>query len=92
MFELADDMPLLGTEPERLALVKNPDLLQMAKLGRASLPLDMMTYKAEDTIPSVYLLKEDRRQAMLTVFNWTEGARSHTFTLADLRLPEGDSY
>jgi alpha-galactosidase len=92
MFELGDDMPLLSTEPERLALVKNPDLLQMAKLGRASLPLDLMTYRAEDTIPSVYLLKEDRRQAVLTVFNWTEGARSHTFTLADLGWPEGDSY
>jgi hypothetical protein len=92
MFEIGDDIPLLSTEPERLALVKNPDLLQMAKLGRASLPLDMMTYKAEDTMPSVYFLKEDRRQAVLTVFNWTEGARSHTFTLADLGLPEGDSY
>jgi len=92
MFELGDDMPLLSTEPERLALVKNPDLLQMARLARAALPLDMMTYRAEDAIPSVYLLKEDRRQAVLTVFNWTEGARSHTFTLADLGLPEGDSY
>ena len=92
MFELGDDMPLLSAEPERLALVKNPDLLQMAKLGRASLPLDLMTYRPEDTIPSVYFLKEDRRQAVLTVFNWTEGARSHTFTLADWGLPEGDSY
>ncbi len=92
MFELGDDMPLLSAQPERLALVKNADVLQMAKLGRASLPLDMMTYKAEDTMPSVHLLKEDRRQAVLTVFNWTEEARSHTFTLADLRLPEGDVY
>ncbi|MGO8787026.1 MAG: PKD domain-containing protein [Terriglobia bacterium] len=92
MFELGDDMPLLSTEPERLALVKNPDLLQMAKLGRASLPIDLMTYNDEDKIPSVNLLKEDRRQAVLTVFNWTDGARSHTFTLADLGLPMGDSY
>jgi hypothetical protein len=92
MFELGDDMPLLSNEPDRLALVKNPDLLQMARLGRASLPLDLMTYRAEDSIPSVYLLKEDRRQAVLTVFNWTEAARSHTFTLADWGLPEGDSY
>jgi hypothetical protein len=51
-----------------------------------------MTFKAEDTMPSVYLLKEDRRQAVLTVFNWTEAASSHTFTLADLGLPEGDAY
>jgi len=92
MFELGDDMPLLSMEPERLALVKNPDLLQITKLGRAALPLDLMTYRAEDTMPSVYLLKEDHRQAVLTVFNWTEHARAHTFTLADLGLPEGDSY
>ncbi len=91
-FELGDDMPLLSAQPERLALVKNPDLLQMAKLGRASLPIDLMTYRPEDEIPSVYFLKEDRREAMLTVFNWTEGARSHTFTLADLGLSEGDAY
>ncbi len=92
MFELGDDMPLLSAEPERLALVKNPDLLQMVKLGRASLPLDLMTYRREDKIPSVYLLKEGRRQAMLTVFNWTDEARSHTFTPADLGLPESDTY
>jgi alpha-galactosidase len=92
VFELGDDMPLLSAQPERLALVKNLDLLQMVKLGRASLPLDMMTYRPEDKIPSVYFLKEDRRQAMLTVFNWTDGTRSHTFTLADLGLPEGDTY
>src|SRR5208283_5347809 len=43
-------------------------------------------------IPSVFFLKEDRRLAMLTVFNWTDGTRSHTFTLTDLGLPEGDTY
>jgi len=92
MFELGDDMPLLSAQPDRLALVKNADLLQMAKLGRASLPLDLMTYRPEDEIPSVFLLKEDRRLAILTVFNWTDGARSHNFTLADWGLPEGDTY
>jgi hypothetical protein len=91
-FELGDDMPLLSAQPERLALVKNSDLLQMAKLGQASRPLDLMTYRPEDEIPSVFLLKEDRRLAMLTVFNWTDGPRSHTFTLADLGLPEGDTF
>ncbi len=91
-FELGDDMPLLSVQLDRLALVENADLLQMAKLGRVSLPLDLMTYRAEDEIPSVFILKEDARLAMLTVFNWTDGARSHTFTLADLGLPEGDTY
>jgi chitodextrinase len=92
MFEEGDDLPTLGTEPERLALVKNPDLLQMAKLGHAALPLDLMTYREEDKLPSVFLLKEDRRQTMLAVFNWTQEPRAHAFTLADLSLPAGDSY
>ena len=92
MFEEGDDLPTLGSEPERLALVQNPDLLQMAKLGRAALPIDLLSYRAEDEVPSVFLLQEDRRQAMLAVFNWTEGPRSHAFTLADLGLPAGGSY
>jgi alpha-galactosidase len=92
MFEEGDDLPKLGAEPERLALVKNADLLQMAKLGRAALPLDMLTYREEDELPSVFLLQEDRRQSMLAVFNWTDGPRSHAFALADLKLPAGDSY
>jgi len=92
MYEIGDDMPLLSAEPERLALVKNPDLIQMAKLGRASVPLDLMTYQAEDTMPTVYLLKEDRRQTVVTVFNWSDAARSHTFSLADLKLPAEGGY
>jgi hypothetical protein len=92
MFEEGDDLPLFSVQPEPLALVKNADLLQMAKLGQVSLPLDLMSYRPEDEIPSVFLLKEDRRMAVLTVFNWTEGARSHTFTLTDLGLPQGDAY
>jgi len=92
MFEEGDDLPTLGAEPERLALVKNPDLLQMAKLGHAALPLDLLTYREEDELPSVFLLKEDRRETMLAVFNWTEGPRAHAFALADLSLPAGDSY
>jgi hypothetical protein len=92
MFEEGDGLPTLGAEPERLALVENPDLLQMAKLGRAALPLDMLTYREENELPSVFLLKEDRCQTRLAVFNWTEGTRTHAFTLADLSLPAGDSY
>jgi hypothetical protein len=92
MFEEGDDLPTLGAEPERLALVANPDLLQMAKLGRAALPLDLLTYSDADEMPSVFLLKEDHRQTMLAVFNWTEGPRTHTFAAADLGLPAGDSY
>ena len=92
MFEIGDDLPMLGSDPERLALVKNPDLLAMAKLGRAALPLDLLTYTDKDEQPSVFLLREDQRQSMLAVFNWTEQPGSHTFTLSDLKLPAGHSY
>ncbi len=92
MFEIGDDLPTLGSEPERVALVSNPDLLAMAKLGRAALPLDLLTYTDKDEQPSVFLLREDQRQSILTVFNWTEQPSSRTFTLSDLKLPAGHSY
>jgi alpha-galactosidase len=92
MFEIGDDLPTLGSDPERLALVKNPDLLAMVKLGQAAVPLDLMTYTDKDEQPSVFLLREDRHQSMLAVFNWTERPSSHTFTLSDLNLTAGHSY
>ena len=58
MFEIGDDLPTLGSDPERLALVKNPDLLAMVKLGQAAVPLDLMTYTDKDEQPSVFLLRE----------------------------------
>ena len=92
MFEIGDDLPTLGASPERLSLVKNVDLLDMAKLGRASSPIDLMTYAPGDQQPSVFLLKESGRQAMLTVFNWTEKPRTRALNLAQLGLKESSSY
>jgi alpha-galactosidase len=92
MFEIGDDLPALGASPERLALVKNADLLDMARLGRAAVPLDLMTYRPEDRQPNVFLLKESPRQQILTVFNWTEEARSHTLGLDTLGLKSSGSY
>jgi alpha-galactosidase len=92
MFEIGDDLPGLGSEPDRLALVKNPNLLQIAKLGRASKPLDLLTYKTEDEQPSLMFLREDARQSMLAVFNWTDQPRSHVFNLGDLNLPSAHRY
>lgn len=89
MFEIGDDLPTLSASPERLVLVRNPDLLDMARLGRASVPLDLMTYLPEDRQPSIFLLKEDARQKVLTLFNWTEKSRSHIVTLSDLGLGGG---
>jgi alpha-galactosidase len=92
MFEIGDDLPTLGSDPEREALVKNPDLLAMVKLGQAAVPLDLMSYAEKDEQPSVFLLHEDQHQSMLAVFNWTERPSSHTFALADLKLTAGHSY
>ena len=87
MFELGDDLPTLGAEPDRVNLVQNEDLLNMVRLGRSSKPMDLMTYSSEDEQPSVFFLREDYRQAVLAVFNWTEGTRSHQFRMSDLGLP-----
>lgn len=87
MYELGDDLPTLGSEPRRLALVENRELIDMNRLGKAAMPLDLMTFPREDEDPSVFFLREDRRQSMLAVFNWTGHPRSHTFTLAGLHLP-----
>ncbi|MGH7997800.1 MAG: PKD domain-containing protein, partial [Opitutaceae bacterium] len=86
MYEIGDDLPILGSEPERLALVENQDLIDMARLGRSSIPLDLMTYLPEDEQPSIFLLKESGRQNILTIFNWTEKPRTHSISLASLGL------
>jgi len=92
MFEIGDDLPTLGKDAERVALVTNPDLLQMIRLGKSSLPLDLMTYRHEDEQPGVFLLQEDARQAMLAVFNWTERSNSHAFSFSDLGLQPDHHY
>lgn len=92
MYEIGDDLPKLGQDPDRVALLENPDLLQMAKLGQASLPVDLLTYRSADEQPSIFLLREDARQTMLAVFNWTEENRSHAFDLSHPNLPAKHTY
>jgi len=92
MYEIGDDLPRVAATPERLALIENPEVLRMVKLRRAAVPVDLMTFADEDQMPCVYLLREDARQTMVAVFNWTEGSRSHKLDLADLGLPPGHPY
>ena len=92
MFELGDDLSTLGMDPERLALVTNPDLLNMVRAGRAATPLDLMSFRAEDELPSTFFLKQDNRQSVLAVFNWTDKSTSHSIKLSDLHLDPGTSY
>jgi alpha-galactosidase len=92
MFEIGDDLPTLGVSPERLSLVRNADLLDMARLGRASTPVDLMTYAQGDKQPSIFLLKENERQSMLTIFNWTDAQRTHAVDLVSLGLKKSGEY
>lgn len=92
MHEIGDDLPTLNAEKDRLALVRNPDLLDMAKLSRASTPVDLMSYRGEDEQPSVFFLREDQRQSILTVFNWTDSPRSHVLNIVDFGLPAGHTF
>jgi len=92
MFEIGDDLPTLGEDPDRVALVENRDLIDMARLGKASTPLDLMSYASADVQPSLFLLHEDPRQSIVTMFNWTESPRNHTISLAELGLEASGTY
>jgi alpha-galactosidase len=92
MYEIGDDMLVMGAQQDRLALVENQDLLNMAKLGRASIPLDLMAYESGDEQPSIFFLHESPHQTILTIFNWTKAPRSHTVKLSDLGLPPDHSF
>ncbi|HEY7354065.1 MAG TPA: alpha-galactosidase, partial [Terriglobales bacterium] len=86
MYEIGDDLPSIFMDADRMALVKNRDLIKMAKLERASIPVDLMSYAPEDELPTIFILRESKRQSILTVFNWTEKERKHELQYADLGL------
>ncbi len=92
MYEIGDDLPMLGAEKDRLELVRNRDLLNIAKISRAATPVDLLSYDTGDQEPSIFYLREDARQSILTVFNWTEQSRSHTLRLSDLGLPANHTF
>jgi alpha-galactosidase len=89
MFEIGDDLPTLFLDQDRMALVENQDLINMARYGHASTPLDLMDYAPEDKIPSIFLLRESKRTAILTVFNWTDRERSRRIQLSAIGLAVG---
>ena len=89
LYEIGDDLPTLFADADRMALVKNRDLLNMARYGRAAKPMDLMSYAPEDEMPSIFLLRESKRQSILVVFNWKEKERMHEFSLSDFGLTTG---
>ena len=86
MYEIGDDLLILSSEKDRLALVEDRDLINMAKAGRASTPVDLMNYGAEDGQPSIFLLRQSPRQSIVTVFNWTDRRRSRSLNFRDLGI------
>jgi alpha-galactosidase len=84
MFEIGDDLPTLFLDADRMALVQNRDLLNMVRHGHSAKPLDLMSYAPEDELPSLFLLRESKRQSILAVFNWTEKERKHDLSFSDL--------
>jgi hypothetical protein len=58
----------------------------MIKLGRASTPLDLMSYSPEDIQPSIFWIAEDDRQGMLTIFNWTDKPHARSIEFSALGL------
>ena len=79
MFEIGDDLPTLGADGDRLALVENRELINMARWGHASIPLDLMTYPAEQGRPSVFVLQEGPSRAIVTIFNWSDAPFTRDF-------------
>ncbi|MGA9511829.1 MAG: PKD domain-containing protein [Candidatus Sulfotelmatobacter sp.] len=92
MFEIGDALPTLSKAPERLALIQNQDLINMIRLGKASVPLDLMNFAPEDAQPSIFFLREDDRQSILTVFNWTDKDREHSIDLTTTGLSASGEY
>lgn len=92
MIEIGDNLPSLENAPDRLALLENRDLLDMVRLGKASLPIDLMSYSTADKQPSIFYLRESDRQSILTVFNWTDGPVTNTVRLADLGLSQSGNF
>ena len=90
LYELGDDLPTLFADSDRMALVKNRDLLNMARYGHAATPFDLMSYAPEDEMPSIFLLRESKRQSILAVFNWTTKQREHAVTFSELGLGSGN--
>jgi alpha-galactosidase len=89
MFEIGDDLPTLFLDSDRMALLQNRDLLNMARLGHAAKPLDLMSYAPEDEMPSVFLLRQSKRQSILAVFNWTDKERERDFAFEELFSDKG---
>lgn len=89
LFEIGDDLLKLAQDPDRVALVTNPELLRIAKLGHAATPVDLLTYSPEDLQPSLFRLRDSLRESTIAVFNWTDRPRTRRLSLQEFGLAGG---
>jgi alpha-galactosidase len=87
MFEIGDDLPTLSLDPDRLALVENRELINMARWGHASVPFDLMTFPPEQGRPSEFVLQEGPARAIVTLFNWSDASFTRNFQPAPGESP-----
>jgi hypothetical protein len=86
VFLLGDN--LAGLAEDRLAIVTNPVILEMAKIGKPAIPLDLfnaasqtlfsspvMDLAGETQAPSIWWLEDADRASFLAFFNWKGDAR-----------------
>ncbi|MDD5224573.1 MAG: alpha-galactosidase [bacterium] len=86
VFLLGDN--LAGLTEDRLAIATDPVILEIAKVGKPAVPLDLfnaasqklfsspvMDLAGESTAPSIWWLKGPDREGYLAFFNWEEDAR-----------------
>src|SRR5947209_18509306 len=48
MYEIGDDLPTLGADADRMALLKNEDRFNRTRLGKASRPPELRGYTPAD--------------------------------------------
>jgi alpha-galactosidase len=92
MLEIGNDLPSLSAQPERLALIENKDLVEIAHLGKAAVPVDLMSYRPEDGQPSIFYLRESPKVSILAVFNWTDGSETRGISASTLGLTGDQTY
>ena len=92
MLEIGDNLPSLQNSPDRKRADRESAISSTwCELGKASVPVDLMSYADSDRQPSIFFLKESARQSILTVFNWTEQPRQSSLSPASVSRPAATS-
>jgi len=86
LLQLGDDLPELYTSPERYALITNRDIIDINRKRKIARPVDLMSFKRKNEIPSFWHIRENRDRHILAIFNWQDAAASFSLPLHRLGL------